>query len=67
MTSLDENKALIRRFFTELDEGNLDVVDELVAENFIDHDPPPFPGLASGRAGLKQAAEMSGRLPPATT
>jgi predicted ester cyclase len=58
VSSLDENKALIRRFFAELDEGNLDVVDELVAANFIDHDPPPFPGLASGRAGLKQAAEM---------
>lgn len=56
--SLEENKALIRRFFAELDKGNLDVVDELVADDFIDHDPPPFPGLAPGRSGLKQAAEM---------
>lgn len=58
MTSLEENKALVRRFFEELDNGNLDVIDELVAEDYVDHDPPPFPGLAPGRAGLKQAAEM---------
>jgi predicted ester cyclase len=27
-------------------------------ENYIDHSPPPFPGLSSGRAGLKQAFEI---------
>lgn len=58
MPRLEEHKALVRRFYAELDEGNLDVIDELVAEDFLDHDPPPFPGLAPGRAGLRQAAEM---------
>jgi hypothetical protein len=28
---------------------------ELVAEDYVDHDPPPFPGLPPGREGLKQA------------
>ncbi len=64
MASLEENKALVRRFFAELDKGNLDVVEELVAEDFVDHDPPPFPGLASGRAGLRQAAEMFWKATP---
>lgn len=58
MSTLEENKAVVRRFFAELDGGNLDIVDELVAVDFVDHDPPPFPGLAEGRAGLRQAAEM---------
>lgn len=58
MDSGEKNKVVVRRFFEELDNGNLDVVEELVSEDFIDHDPPPFPGLAEGRAGLKQAAEM---------
>ncbi|HVL51410.1 MAG TPA: ester cyclase [Actinomycetota bacterium] len=58
MPTIEANKSLIRRFYAELDAGNLDVIDELVAEDFIDHDPPPFPGLAPGRAGLRQAAEM---------
>ncbi|GAA4483773.1 ester cyclase [Rhodococcus olei] len=54
--SLDANKALIRRFYREIDAGNLDALDELVDENYLDHSPPPFPGLgAPGRAGLKQA------------
>lgn len=30
-------------------------MDELVAEDYVDHDPPPFPGLPPGREGLKQA------------
>lgn len=64
MPSLDENKALVRRFFEQLDEGNLDIIDELVSEDYVDHDPPPFPGLASGRAGLRQAAEMFWRATP---
>jgi steroid delta-isomerase-like uncharacterized protein len=57
MSSPDENKALIRRFYQEIDEGNIDAMDELVAEGYTNHD-PPFPGLASGREGLKQAFKM---------
>ena len=30
-------------------------MDELVAEGYINHAPPPFPGFAEGREGLKQA------------
>jgi predicted ester cyclase len=56
--STEENKALIRRFYEEIDKGNLDAMDELVAENYVDHNPPPFPGLAAGREGLKQAFKI---------
>jgi ketosteroid isomerase-like protein len=28
----EDNKALIRRFYQEIDEGNLDAIDELVAD-----------------------------------
>jgi predicted ester cyclase len=56
--SADENKALVRRFYAEIDKGNLSAMDELVAEDYVDHSPPPFPGLASGRAGVKQAFEL---------
>jgi len=48
------NKALVRRFYAEIDKGNLGIIDELVDENYIDHNPPPFP-LPSGREGVKQA------------
>lgn len=50
----EENKALIERFYAEIDAGNIDAMDELVAEDYLDHH-PPFPGLPDGREGLKQA------------
>ena len=53
-----KNKALVRRFYEEIDKGNLAAMDELVAEEYVDHSPPPFPGLAPGRAGLKQSFEL---------
>jgi steroid delta-isomerase-like uncharacterized protein len=56
--SADENKALVRRFYEEIDKGNLAAMDELVAEDYINHHPPPFPGLAPGREGLKQAFKL---------
>jgi steroid delta-isomerase-like uncharacterized protein len=52
--SAEENKALVRRFYAELDNLNPDVIDELVAEDFVNHSPPPFP-VEPGREGLKQA------------
>ncbi len=64
MSSLEENKALVRRFYEEIDKGNIDAMDELVAEDYINHDPPPFPGLATGRAGLKQAFTMFWKATP---
>jgi steroid delta-isomerase-like uncharacterized protein len=56
--SEEQNKALVRRFYEEIDKGNLAAMDELVAEDYVDHSPPPFPGLGNGREGLKQAIEI---------
>jgi steroid delta-isomerase-like uncharacterized protein len=50
----EENKALVRRWFAELDKGNDHIVDELVALDYIDHN-PPLPDMAPGREGVKQA------------
>jgi len=62
--SLDDNKALVRRFYAEIDKGNIDAMDELVGENYLNHDPAPFPGSPSGRAGLKYAFEQFWRATP---
>jgi predicted ester cyclase len=62
----EQNKALVRRFYEEIDKGNIGALDELVAENYIDHNPPPFPGLASGREGLKQGFRMFQQATPGT-
>jgi len=60
----EKNKALVRRFYEEIDKGNLEAMDELVAEDYIDHNPPPFPGLGSGRAALKKAFETFWKATP---
>ena len=51
-----ENKALSRRFFEEVfNAGNLDVVDELVAPDFVNHDaatPEPARGVEGAKASI---------------
>lgn len=46
------NKTLLQRFFEEIyNQGNLTAADELVAADYISHNPAP--GEAPGREGLK--------------
>ncbi|MFC8798754.1 ester cyclase [Promicromonospora sp. NPDC057138] len=66
MDELEANKALVRRFYAELDAGNLGAMDELVSSDFVDHDPPPIPDLPAGRDGLKAAFEIFWRSTPGT-
>lgn len=46
------NKAILRRFYDELFcRGDLDVADELVASDYVNHN--PVPGEMPGRKGLR--------------
>src|ERR1043165_8743700 len=56
--SAEENKALVRRFYEEIDKGNIDILDELLTEDYLDHNPPPFPGIGPGREGVKYAFKI---------
>ncbi len=50
--SADVNKHILRRFFEELfNTGDLSIADEIVADNYINHN--NIPGEPPGRAGLK--------------
>ena len=66
MNQSEHNKSLVRRFYEEIDKGNIEVLDELVAEDYIDHNPPPFPGIGAGREGLKQAFRIFQAATPGT-
>ncbi len=56
--SLEENKAIELRFHEEVvNKGNLAIIDELVAANFVQHDAPP--GLSADREGMKQFFAMA--------
>jgi steroid delta-isomerase-like uncharacterized protein len=52
-----ENKAIYRRFVEEgFNQGNLDLFDELIAPDFVNHSAPP--GVPPTREGWKQMAAM---------
>ena len=53
----DHNKGLMQRFYDEVvNEGNLNVIDELLSETFVEHE--EFPGLPPTREGVKQFFAM---------
>jgi steroid delta-isomerase-like uncharacterized protein len=53
--STEENKALVRRLYTEvMGKGNMTVADELLSPEYVEHLPVPTPG----REGLKQLVLM---------
>ena len=48
----DDPKALARRFYEEiLNKGNLDVIDELVDDDLVEHQ--EMPGMPSGKEGVR--------------
>src|SRR5258706_3146459 len=57
-SQIEENKALIRRFFNAIESGNLQVLDEIVAEGYDDHLAGQSPGRETVKkyfAGLRSA------------
>jgi len=50
--SAEKNKAIVRRLVDEAQtNGDFGVIDELLADDFVDHS--PFPGVPPTRAGVK--------------
>ncbi len=55
--SPEDNKALAQRWLEEVwNKGDLSLIDELIAPNYVLHD-PTRPGL-KGRAGIKESIAM---------
>lgn len=55
--SLEQNKALIRRYIEAVDANDSDdwsALDEYIAEDFVAHN-PPIPGVTLDRDGMKLA------------
>jgi steroid delta-isomerase-like uncharacterized protein len=48
----EANKALARRFYAEMSAGNIGIIDELVADDMIEHD--EFGGLEPNKEGVRQ-------------
>jgi steroid delta-isomerase-like uncharacterized protein len=50
--SAKQNEAILQHIFKELNKGNIDIVDELFADDFVDR--YPVPGETPDREGFKQ-------------
>lgn len=62
--SASRNEVSFRRFYDEaLSKGKLSVLDELIAKEYVEHEPPP-PGFKTGIEGMKQGInEMRAGFP----
>jgi steroid delta-isomerase-like uncharacterized protein len=52
----DANKELTSRFYQRVNAGDLTVVDELLSDDFVEHE--EIPGLPPTKAGVRQMLEM---------
>ena len=51
----DTSKALAHQFFQRISAGDLTAVDELVSDDYVEHE--QVPGIAPGKAGVRQLFE----------
>jgi ketosteroid isomerase-like protein len=57
MTNIEENKTIVSEFIQALfTRGDLDAVDEYLAEDFVNND-PPF-GASADREGMRSAGAL---------
>jgi steroid delta-isomerase-like uncharacterized protein len=54
--STAQNKALVRRFFDEFNQGNIDAMMEMISSDGVDHSLPP--GFPPGPTGVRQLIMM---------
>lgn len=55
--SVDENKAVVRRYYEKvLNGGNIQLLEDIAGPEYVEHD--PIPGQGNGLEGLKQRVEM---------
>jgi steroid delta-isomerase-like uncharacterized protein len=55
-TLQEQNKSLVHRFFeVGINENKLDILDEIIASNYVNHD---LPAPAPGPEGLRQVVSM---------
>jgi steroid delta-isomerase-like uncharacterized protein len=52
----EDAKSLVRQFYDAVGAGNFSVIDELLADDFVDRE--EFPGLKANREGVKQFFAM---------
>ena len=52
----EENKTVTRHLYQRVSAGDLDVVDEVISDDFVEHE--EMPGLEQNKAGVRLMIEM---------
>ena len=55
MSSIEENKALGSRLLEVWNARDFEAAEALFAEDYVNHNPPPMPGIGGDRAGQLKA------------
>jgi len=55
--SAEESKAIVRQFWGVWDEGNIGIVDELLAPDYVNHS-PGIPDQPEGSEGVRAVVDM---------
>ena len=58
----EDNKALVRALLKGADDNDVSVIDQLLADDYVDHNPPPFQGPATGAEGARDAFTTAGKI-----
>lgn len=51
----EANKAIVRSILERADKSDITLIDDLVDPSYVDHNPPPFQGPATGAQGARDA------------
>jgi predicted ester cyclase len=55
LMSAEDNKAVAEQLLDAWNNSDFDAAEELVASDFVNHNPPPIPGVGSDRGGMLTA------------
>jgi predicted ester cyclase len=58
----EDNKALVRKMLAGADANDIGVLDEVLADGYVDHNPPPFQGPGTGLPGARDGFEIATKI-----
>lgn len=56
---IERNKAIVERYYGELNRGNLSIIDELIDDDYVAHDPNLPPEMREGIRNVTLTVERS--------
>ena len=58
----EANKELIRKMLAGADANDIGVLEEVLADDYVDHNPPPFQGPETGLAGARDGFTVATKI-----